>query len=59
MEKVLEYYPVEEILNSKDKKAAFDNIDVWMLGKSFKRLLLSDSQLLNSWFGQFEHEIRL
>ncbi len=35
---VLEYYPVEEILNNKNNKAAFDKIDVWMLGKSFHRM---------------------
>ncbi len=44
----LEYYPVEEILNSKGNKAAFDKIDVWMLGKSFERMLISYSQLKNN-----------
>ncbi len=32
---VEEYYPVEESLNNKNNKAAFEKIDVWILGKSF------------------------
>ena len=36
---VLEYYPVEEILNNKNNETAFDKIDVWMIGKSFHRML--------------------
>ncbi len=50
VEEVLEYYPVEEILNNKNSKAAFDKIDVWMVGKSFQRMFISDSQLKNSEF---------
>ena len=39
IDEVHEYYPVEEILRNKNNKAAFEKIDVWMLGKSFQRIL--------------------
>ena len=39
IDEVHEYYPVEEILSNKNNKAAFEKIDVWMLGKSFQCIL--------------------
>jgi hypothetical protein len=35
LEQLYEYYPVEEILDSKGKASAFEYIDNWMISKSF------------------------
>lgn len=50
---MMEYYSVEEIPSSQGNKAAFDEIEVWMMRKFFKRTLLSNYLLKRNKFNSY------